>query len=266
MNGPWRFELVSSPTESIPDRRSPDAFAGRCVILIPALNEAEVVSITVRDWLQLGFAHVRVVDNGSTDATAVLAREAGAEVVSEKKRGYGSAAWTGLQNLPPGVEWVLFSSADGSDLLTPEELAQWTAAARDSDLILGDRCSSSASTGAMNLSQRVCTVIVRWVVRIGWGRTLRDVGSLRAVRVRVFDSLQLTDRGFGWNVEMQIRAIERGLRITELSVCFRPRRAGQSKISGTIFGTARAATAILGILFRLWQTRGERRRRDESRS
>lgn len=257
---------MSSPTESIPGRRSPDAFAARCAILIPALNEAEAVSITVQDWLRLGFAHVRVIDNGSTDATPALARQAGAEVVSEKVRGYGSAAWTGLQNLPPGIDWVLFSSADGSDLLAPDELAEWTAASHNADLILGDRGSSSESSSAMNLSQRVCTVIVRWVVRIGWGRTLRDVGSLRAVRVRTFDSLQLADRGFGWNVEMQIRAIECRLRITELPVCFRPRRAGQSKISGTIFGTARAATAILGILFRLWQTRAERRSRDENRS
>lgn len=257
---------MSSPTESIPGRRSPDTFTGCCAIVVPALNEAEAVSITVRDWLQLGFFHVRVVDNGSSDSTSTLARGAGAEVVSEKVRGYGSAAFTGLQKLPSGVEWVLFSSADGSDLLTSDELAEWTAAAPDSDLILGDRCSSRTSTSAMNLSQRVCTVIVRWVVRIGWGRTLRDVGSLRAVRVRAFDSLRLADRGFGWNVEMQIRAIECGLRITELPVCFRPRRAGQSKISGTMFGTARAATAILGILFRLWQTRAERGRRDENRS
>jgi hypothetical protein len=82
-----------------------------------------------------------------------------------------------------------------------------------------------------------------------------DVGSLRALRLDAVPRLNLADRGFGWNVEMQVRAVEAGLRIVEMPVRFRPRRAGESKISGTVMGTARAAWGILGMMFRLWRTR-----------
>ena len=234
---------------------------------MPALNEHGVVGVTVSEWIRLGFLSVRVIDNGSTDGTAEEARVAGANVVAEPIAGYGSAARRGLQDLPPETEWVLFSSADGSDALTPAELHQWSELiAEGVDLVLGDRCSTPESSAVLNLSQKVCSRLFRQVVRAGWGRTFNDVGSLRAVRLASFATLDLQDRGFGWNVEMQIRAIECGLRVKEIPVCFRPRRAGQSKISGTLFGTARAATAILRILIHLWCTRRNRHRQNNASS
>ena len=239
---------------AIPPHPEP-GFAKSCLVLIPALNERECVAETVRQWLAAGFAGVRVIDNGSTDDTAALARAAGADVVSESIRGYGAAAWRGLQELPAGIGWVLFSSADGSDALDPEECQRWERVAREADLILGDRSGSAESRAAMNASQRICTSIFRVVTRAGWGRSFGDVGSLRAVRVGALSGLGLTDRGFGWNVEMQVRAVEVGLRIAELPVRFRPRRAGESKISGNLTGTVRAAWGILAMMFRLWRTR-----------
>lgn len=239
---------------AIPPHPEP-GFAQSCLVLIPALNERDCVAETVQQWLMAGFAGVRVIDNGSADDTAALARAAGADVVSEPTRGYGAAAWRGLQDLPAGIEWVLFSSADGSDALDPEECRRWERVAREADLILGDRSGSRESRAAMNASQRICTAIFRVVARAGWGRTFGDVGSLRAVRIGALRGLALTDRGFGWNVEMQVRAIEAGLRIAELPVRFRPRRAGESKISGNLTGTLRAAWGILAMMFRLWRTR-----------
>ena len=239
---------------AIPPHPGP-GFAKTCLVLIPALNERDCVAETVRQWLEAGFARVRVIDNGGTDDTAALARAAGADVVSELVRGYGAAAWRGLQDLPAGIEWVLFSSADGSDALDTEECRRWESIAREADLILGDRSGSPESRAAMNASQRICTAICRVGARAGWGRTFGDVGSLRAVRIGALLGLALTDRGFGWNVEMQVRAIEAGLRIAELPVRFRPRRAGESKISGNLTGTARAAWGILAMMFRLWRTR-----------
>lgn len=230
-------------------------FARRCVVLIPALNEEACVGRTVADWLGAGFARVRVVDNGSSDGTGAAAVRAGAEVVVEPVRGYGSAAWRGLEGVPPGVDWVLFSSADGSDALEPEELARWEAVAPEADLILGDRSVLEASCRAMNPSQRICTWLFRQVVRIGWGRRFGDVGSLRALRIGRLGELGLVDRGFGWNVEMQVRAVEAGWRIVELPVCFRPRRDGESKISGNWRGTVKAAWGILRMLWHLWRTR-----------
>lgn len=232
------------------------AFPANCAVVIPALDEEAAVGGTVRQWRELGFGMVRVVDNGSRDSTARVARESGAEVVEEPVRGYGAAAWRGMQGLPDGIEWVLFSSADGSDALELVELERWVrAAAGGADLMLGDRSTDAASRRALNLSQRVCTALFCWAVRWGWGAHFGDVGSLRALRLESVPRLNLTDRGFGWNVEMQVRAVEGGLRIVEMPVRFRPRRAGESKISGTVMGTARAAWGILWMMFRLWKTR-----------
>lgn len=227
--------------------------------MIPALNEEECVAKTIRAWHSLGFPLIRVIDNGSTDATAAVARAHGAEVLAEPIRGYGAAAWRGLQNLPASIEWVLFSSADGSDTLDLSELVEWNRAALfGADFILGDRCSHPRSLKTLNPSQRWCTWIFRWCVRWGWNHEFRDVGSLRALRVAAFPQLQLKDRGFGWNIEMQIRAVECRWRMVELPVLFRPRIAGDSKISGNWRGTLRAAYGILKLLAQLWSTRHQR--------
>src|SRR5258706_92842 len=111
--------------EPVPAMRE---FPARTAVVIPALNEESCVVDTVRRWLALGVHGVRVVDNGSTDATASAARAAGAEVLTEARRGYGAAAWRGLHDWPAECEWVLFSSADGSDRLSAGETGAWLAA------------------------------------------------------------------------------------------------------------------------------------------
>lgn len=237
-----------------------DLLPSRCAVVIPALNEEHCVAKTVHAWIALGFPLIRVIDNGSSDATARIAAAHGAEVLVEPIRGYGAAAWRGLQNLPPSIEWVLFSSADGSDAMDAAELEEWNRfALLGADFLLGDRCSHPASLKTLNPSQRWCTWIFRWCVRWGWNHEFRDVGSLRALRVSALPALQLQDRGFGWNIEMQIRAVECGLRTFELPVVFRPRIAGDSKISGNWRGTLRAAHGILKLLGNLWFTRHQRK-------
>lgn len=243
----------SPPTES-------DPLPSRCAVIVPALNEEQCVASTVQAWRDLGFPLIRVIDNGSTDATAAIAVANGAEVIAEPTRGYGAAAWRGVQGLPASIEWVLFSSADGSDAMDSHELGEWNRLALlGADFLLGNRCFHPKSIQTLNPSQRVCTWIFHWCVRWGWSHEFRDVGSLRALRVSAFPSLQLRDRGFGWNIEMQIRAVECGLRTFELPVVFRPRIAGDSKISGNWRGTIRAAHEILKLLGKLWLTRHQRR-------
>ncbi len=237
-----------------------DPLPGRCAVIIPALNEEQCVARTVQAWRAHGFPLVRVIDNGSTDGTATIAAASGAEVLAEPVRGYGAAAWRGIQGLPPSIEWVLFSSADGSDAMDSAELAEWNRCALlGAEFLLGDRCSHPGSLKTLNPSQRWCTWIFRWCVRWGWHHEFRDVGSLRALRVSAFPRLLLQDRGFGWNIEMQIRAIECGMRMVELPVLFRPRIAGDSKISGNWRGTLRAAHGILRLLGKLWCTRHQRK-------
>lgn len=228
----------------------------RTLVLIPALNESACIAATIRAWQSIGATHVRVVDNGSTDATAANARASRAEVVVEPRRGYGAAARRGLQDWPADCEWVLFSSADASDRLSAEELVAWRRAVdQGADLVIGDRTAFPASRAQLKPTQRIgnwlCVVAIAW----GWGRRFRDMGSLRLVRREALERMQLQDRGFGWNVEMQVRALQLGLKIVELSVMYYPRTAGESKISGSLMGTLRAGRGILRMLLQLYRLR-----------
>ncbi len=227
------------------------------MVLIPALNEAACIEATIQFWRQSGFMLVRVVDNGSADDTAQLAARAGAEVLHEPRRGYGAACWTGLQHLPPRVEWILFSSADGSDQLAGKDLVAWQQLAdAGADLILGDRTSSTTSRRHLKHVQSLGNRFCCRLIAFGWGRRFNDMGSLRLVRRVALERLRLQDRGFGWNIEMQVRAVEHGLRIIELPVAYHPRRAGESKISGSLRGTLRAAWGMTRMLAKLWWTKG----------
>ncbi len=238
-------------------------FLARTAVVIPALNEAECLTDTVREWHARGAALVRVVDNGSSDATAAIARAAGADVVAEPRRGYGAAAWTGTRALPEGIEWILFSSADGSDRLDDGAAAAFQRAIDGgADLVLGERVTLAASRAWLTPTQRFGNALACALIALGWGRRFHDMASLRAIRRRTFEDLRLADRAFGWNVEMQVRAVERGVRIGEVPVQFHPRRAGDSKISGNLRGIVRAGWGILTMVGRLYLERTQRRRED----
>lgn len=228
----------------------------RTLVLIPALNEAASISDTIQQWRRLGAARARVVDNRSTDSTSANARAAGAEVVLEAKRGYGAAAWRGLQDWPRDCEWVLFSSADGSDRLSEQELFAWQKAVHEgADLVIGDRTTLPSSRAQLKPTQRFGNWLCVLAIAYGWGRRFRDMGSLRLVRREALERMQLQDRGFGWNVEMQVRALQLGLKIVELPVTYYPRAAGESKISGSFIGTLRAGRGILRMLLQLYRLR-----------
>jgi glycosyltransferase involved in cell wall biosynthesis len=235
---------------------SADSFLRQTIVLIPALNEALCIRETVRNWLAVGVAGVRAVDNGSTDDTARLAAQAGAEVLSEPQRGYGAAAWRGLQNWPSECAWVLFSSADGSDRLPDFETEAWQRAVDSgAEIVLGDRTALASARSHLKPTQRLGNWLCCVAIGRGWDRRFRDMASLRLVRHAALDRMRLCDRGFGWNVEMQVRALELGLRIIELPVSYFPRRAGKSKISGSLTGTFRAGFGILKMLFHLRRLR-----------
>ena len=251
--------LSSGPGMIAPSPAPPsDArLLARTMVLIPALNEAECIDATVRYWRARFVSLVRVVDNGSTDATAMRAGAAGAEVLAESRRGYGAACWTGLQAIPPAIEWILFSSADGSDQLADADVAAWQRAVDDGfDFILGDRCSTPESRRHLKWIQVLGNRLCCGLIYLGWGGRFKDMGSLRLIRRTSLDALRLEDRGFGWNIEMQVRALERGLRWVELPVPYHPRRAGRSKISGSVRGSIKAAWGMMNMIVRLWWRRG----------
>lgn len=220
------------------------------LVLIPVRNEAETIGDVLKVLQTQGLKRIRVVDNGSTDASAAIAQSHGAEVIREPRPGYGQACWSGLQNLPNGVHWILFCDGDGSDDLS--ELPKFWQYREQADLILGDRRATATGRKTLspvqNFGNALATTLIRW----GWGHRYHDLGPLRLIRRDALDAMQMGDRGFGWTVEMQVRAVEQGLRIQEFPVQYRPRQGGHSKISGTISGCFQAGVIILSTLAYLY--------------
>lgn len=222
----------------------------RIQVIIPALDEEATIGGVVAALRAQGLTRIRVVDNGSRDATAARAREAGAEVVVEPRRGYGQACWTGYQDLAEEVSWVLFCDADGSD--EPGDVARLIAAAEaGADFVVGDRRARPENRRAMTPVQHFGNGLATTLMRWGWGRRYGDLGPLRLIRRSLLERIGMEDRGFGWTIEMQVRAVEEGARIVELPVGYGRRRGGRSKISGTIKGSVQAGTIILATLGRL---------------
>lgn len=224
----------------------------KVAVVIPALNEESSIQQTVRGISAAapqGLAQVIVADNGSSDRTAQLAREAGASVVFEPERGYGAACLAGLDSLASEVNIVLFMDADLSDV--PDEAQSLIAPliAGKADLVIGSRTIGQVEPGAMTVPQRfgnwLAPALVRWI----WGVRYTDLGPFRAVRRDALDALAMADRDFGWTIEMQVRAAKMDLAITERPVSYR-RRVGTSKISGTLKGVLAAGTKILFVIAR----------------
>lgn len=225
-------------------------------VIIPALDEEATIGGVVTGLRRVGLTRIRVVDNGSRDGTALAARAAGAEVVGESRRGYGQACWTGAECLPGDVGWLLFADADGSD--DPDDVARLVAAAEaGAELVLGDRRARPEAAVVMTPVQRFGNALATSLIRIGWGGRYHDLGPLRLIRRDLYDRLAMRDRGFGWTIEMQVRAIEEGARVVELPVAYRRRAGGRSKISGSVRGSVAAGTIILGTLARLGWRRFE---------
>jgi glycosyltransferase involved in cell wall biosynthesis len=218
----------------------------KSVLILPALNEAAIVGDLIRRTPRNLIAEVIVVDNGSTDATAVVAREAGARVVSEETRGYGAACFAGVTALPPDTDVAVFLDADGSQ--RPEEipLVLNPILAGRADLVLGARRLAGRHPRHAAAGTRLVARYVAW----RWRVPITDFGPLRAIRADLLRRLDMRDRAFGWPVEMVVKTAANGARILEVPVSHAPRQAGRSKVSGTLRGTLRAGYAFLSIALR----------------
>jgi glycosyltransferase involved in cell wall biosynthesis len=229
----------------------------RIGIVIPALDEQDSLPGVLRAIPRPPVSVVVVVDNGSRDRTAELARAGGAVLLLEPRRGYGSACQKGLAWLfgrepgapePPwgGGDIVVFLDADGSD--RPEELARLVdpILRGEVEVVLGSRVLGGAPREALSPQQRFGNALACALMRLLFRARYTDLGPFRAIRADALEHLALSDLDYGWTVELQLKAAVAGLRVLEVPVAYRARSAGRSKISGTLLGSLGAGWKILG--------------------
>ncbi len=218
-------------------------------LIIPALNEAESIGHVVRSLPWPLLLECIVADNGSTDGTGDVARAAGARVVASS-RGYGQACKAGSDAADPASTILVYMDGDGSDI--PEDLARLVGPIErgEADFVLGSRIRGRREPGSMLPSQVFAAHFVGWLLRLTQGVRYTDMGPFRAIRRSSLEQLGMAEMTFGWNLEMQIKAAQHKLRIEEITVDYRRRIGGTSKVSGDLAASVRAAGRILGVLFR----------------
>jgi len=219
------------------------------VLIVPTRNEAgaigEALRLVPRDIVDL----VIVADGGSDDATSVEARAAGAQVI-EAGRGYGRACWRGA--LEADADAILvFMDGDGSDradligkLVAPIISGQ-------KDFVIASRTRGQRAPGSMGLHQVFIGFAMGVLIELRYGIRYTDMCAFRAIRRRDLLALGLKEMTYGWNLEMQMRAAQTGLRILEIPVPYNCRAAGKSKVSGHWWGTMRASTRLLLTFLRI---------------
>ena len=210
-------------------------------VVFPCFNEQQALpGLLAR--LPDGYRAI-VVDNGSTDDSAAVAKLAGALVISEPRRGFGSAAHAGL--LAATAPIVAFCDADGS--MDPQHLSSVVdpVADRKADLVLGRR--RPTERGAWPVHARLANLALSRLMRQATGIGFHDLGPMRAARREELLDLDLQDRRSGYPLEMVLRAAEKGWLIREVDVAYSP-RIGRSKVTGTVRGTAIAVKDMAGLL------------------
>jgi glycosyltransferase involved in cell wall biosynthesis len=243
--------VPESPGGPGPHRHRDVSGTAPVAVIIPALNEEQALGQVLAAIPRAAVREILVVDNGSTDRTADVARAAGATVVREPRRGYGAACLAGLARLaanPPGI--VAFMDADASD--DPAELPAVLAPIRDgrADLVVGSRVLGEREPGSLTPVQVAGNRLATFLLHALFGVRYTDLGPFRAIRWAALERLRMRDRDYGWTVEMQARAARAGLATLEVPVRYR-RRVGRSKISGTLRGVIGAGWKIVLTIVRI---------------
>ena len=220
-------------------------------VIIPAYNEADSISHVINDIPEIVY-EVIVVSNNSTDATETNAKQAGATVLKESRKGYGYACLKGMdyvskQETKPDI--IVFLDGDYSDY--PEELTKIVEPIvnEDIDFVIGSRVKRLRQQGSMTIPQIFGNWLATSLMRLMFKSTFTDLGPFRAIKYEKLLALNMEDKTYGWTVEMQLKALKQKFKYVEIPVNYR-NRIGVSKVSGTIKGAIFAGIKILGWIFK----------------
>ena len=224
-------------------------------VIIPAYNEQDSIGHVLGD-IPSSVSEVIVVSNASTDSTEQNARDAGATVLQEARKGYGYACLKGMEYIatsatlsgqPPDI--VVFLDGDYSDY--PEQLTEIVAPIihEDYDMVIGSRDKRFRESGSMTGPQIFGNWLATTLLTLFFGARFTDLGPFRAMKYDSLLALHMEDKTYGWTVEMQLKVLKKKQKYTEIPVKYR-NRIGISKVSGTLKGAIFAGVKILGWIFK----------------
>jgi glycosyltransferase involved in cell wall biosynthesis len=214
-------------------------------VIIPTYNEAQSIARVLGD-IPRNVNEVLVVDSDSSDGTAAIAREMGAEVLREPRRGYGRACMTGLAAVT-AADIVVFLDGDYSDRPAEMPILLEPLISDSADMVIGSRLAGARNPGALPWHSVFGNRLAAFLIGSLNGITLTDLGPFRAARYDMLMAMGLQESTYGWPVEMIVKGAHRGLRIVEVPVSYH-HRLGSSKISGTFRGSVGAAWGILSAI------------------
>jgi hypothetical protein len=224
----------------------------KIAVIIPALNEEISLPFVLTD-IPHYVDRIIICDNGSTDTTPLIVQRFERQDTrilgcKEERKGYGSACLKAIKQLCD-EDIVVFLDADFCDfpdllhcLLDPIVLDSH-------DLVISNRYNPLLQYGALTLPQKIGTKLAGFLIWLLWGFRYKDMGPFRAITLQKLLQLGMQDKGYGWTIEMQIRALQEGLNICQIDVPYRKRMGGKSKISGTVKGVALAGSKIIFQVF-----------------
>jgi glycosyltransferase involved in cell wall biosynthesis len=237
---------AASGTASLPGGALASA---RVAVAIPALNEEASIAAVVAAIPRPLASRIIVADGGSRDATAAAAAAAGAQVIAAG-RGYGRACWRATE-LADDAEIMVFMDGDGAD--DPASLAALVEPIRagECDFVIGSRTRGARDPGSIAWHQIAAGALAGGALRLLYGVRYTDMCALRAIRRQALLDLGMHEMTYGWNIEMQMRAAQAGLRIREIPVPYHCRTGGTSKVAGSLRGTLHAGARILATFCRV---------------
>jgi glycosyltransferase involved in cell wall biosynthesis len=212
--------------------------------VIPTLNEVATIAAVIAELPREVVREIIVADSNSNDDTADVACKAGARVVSLSEPGYGRACAAGAAAASNGCGIILFLDGDGADradlagkLIAPISTGKY-------DFVIASRVRGQREAGAMSWHQVLAGRLAGWLMSRLYGVRYSDMCAFRAIRRDALARLEMRETGYGWNIEMQMKAARAGLRIFELPLPYRRRAGGSSKVAGTLGGSLRAGWRI----------------------